>query len=336
MTDLPARLAAIGMELPEVDEYRRERLRRGPDVDGLTADAALAAVVRELEQYDAECVRLREKLFVCEACHEPITVRLPNRTSDVRENAHRANIASLERCWHDAEAALKTANRLNAMLIDEKTQAVIRSEKAEAERDVALQQAALMEGWTKSPDDVLHEVEALMQATGVEEQRERAEKAEAEVARLITSEAALAEQTLIAHGARAEAEEQLVEVTGRLRQQIAELEAENERLRNDLPTYTVTRDGDRFALYIDGVPVFSVPLPDGTTFQQVVESRPAKDAIIADLKRIVGQQEQELHEAEEVLRILAHAYTMSEQEAQNAIQCARMIAADDAGDGGRP
>jgi hypothetical protein len=33
--------------------------------------------------------------------------------------------------------------------------------KAEAERDVALKIAALMEGWTKSPEDVLREVEAL-------------------------------------------------------------------------------------------------------------------------------------------------------------------------------
>ena len=54
---------------------------------------------------EAEVERLRERLAICDACHEPIRVRLPN----VRERAHAANVAALEKNWHEAEERARKA-----------------------------------------------------------------------------------------------------------------------------------------------------------------------------------------------------------------------------------
>ena len=166
MTDtITTRLAALGMELAEVEAYRRERLRRGPDVDGLTADAALAAVVRELEQYDAECVRLTELMERAETAEAALAVanRFINRF-----------------IVHDGEARPYSVRDLQLEL-----------ERAEADRD--------------QYRDVLlskHGGEPLALLDELDIERARVEVAEA---------------------ALAEVEQQLVEVTGRLRQQVADL-----------------------------------------------------------------------------------------------------------------
>jgi len=190
MTDYSTRLAALGMELPEVEAWERDRERiraRNTDPRYVTnkAEAALAAVVGQLEQYDAECIRLTELMERAEKCA-------------VEEGVKRAEAA----------------------------------------------QAATIE--------VLNDCQAEM---------------------------------------------------GRQCARADEAEAENARLRNELPTYTLVRDGDVVTLYVDGFAVFSGPFADGESADiQAAVAR--KDAVIADLKRIVGKQEQELAEAELKIREL--------------------------------
>lgn len=66
------------------------------------------------KQAEAENERLRGLLAVCDACHEPVRVQL---SSSVRERAHRANVAALERCWHEAEADARAARAENERLL---------------------------------------------------------------------------------------------------------------------------------------------------------------------------------------------------------------------------
>ncbi len=71
------------------------------------------AALDRAEQAEAENERLRGLLAVCDACHEPVRVQL---SSSVRERAHRANVAALERCWHEAEADARAARAENERL----------------------------------------------------------------------------------------------------------------------------------------------------------------------------------------------------------------------------
>lgn len=90
-----------------VEEYRKERLRRGPDVDGLTADAAVA----ELEAENLKLKnQLREKFDL--AASEPIARRIAELEAErdkwewVARHADRPSLMDRPRLCERSDAAI--------------------------------------------------------------------------------------------------------------------------------------------------------------------------------------------------------------------------------------
>lgn len=96
-----------------VDEYRKERARRGPDVDGLTADAAITelddaktAVLSRLDAAESEADRLRTLFQKAKNAMEQAEAALADMMEDARlyNVARKEALAERDEAW----AALAT------------------------------------------------------------------------------------------------------------------------------------------------------------------------------------------------------------------------------------